>query len=78
MDHHWWCITISTTIDNTRGEYHGVQVELSKSLTKALFHVASDFSYEHYLEHRPSLLVIRLLVVRISRKHNACIDGHCR
>ena len=39
------------------------------------FHGASDFSHyrrhEHYLEHRRSLPVIRLLVMRMSRKHNA-------
>ena len=46
------------------------------------FHGASDFSHyrrhEHYLEHRRSLPVIRLLVVRLSRKHNghaSCIVG---
>ena len=38
------------------------------------FHGAFDFSHyrrhEHYLERRRSLPVIRLLVVRMSRKHN--------
>ena len=38
------------------------------------FHGASDFSHyrghEHYLEHRRSLPVTRLLVMRMSRKHN--------
>ena len=45
------------------------------------FHGASDFSHEYYLEHRRSLPVIRLLVMRMSRKHNghaSFIDGHCR
>ena len=37
------------------------------------FHGASDFGHyrhhKHYLEHRRSLPVIRLLVVRMSREH---------
>ena len=46
------------------------------------FHGASNFSHyrrhEHYLEHRRPLPVIRLLVVRMSRKHIGhvlCIVG---